>query len=247
MASIPHAIFAPSFAANFTAMKLTRMIVLSAALAFGACQRDTSPGDAAGSAPDGAAEAHTLAAPAPSVAASVKAAEKVQGWRFDQDYALQGERLPDFSLPMHGGGALSSDSLRGHWTILAFWGLWSDDSLADTRYMNAVASASSQDPDLDFKGVHVPPGPERGSDALGVYLSLDQGLQDQGGLWQTTVDDTGAVAAELMISSVPTYLLIGPDLTVEAWRPSMAAEGDDVVKPMFRGVAEIRKDVALRH
>jgi hypothetical protein len=169
----------------------------------------------------------------------------VDGWSLSEDeYSILGTVTPGFAGNRHKGGRVTQDALRGKWTILGFWGLWSDDSIADARYMSALVSAAKQDPDLEFMSVHIPPGPDRGDEALGAFLSLDQFFADQGGSWPTIVDTEGRIAAQLQIDSAPLYLLIGPDLTIEAWRGPLAATPEDGIKPVIRGVAEIRKQIA---
>ncbi len=154
-------------------------------------------------------------------------------------------------MPLTGpdGGALTLGDLRGEWTILAFWGLWSEDSIADVRYMQALRSATGQDPDLDFLAIHTPP-PRSETSALseapyGAYLSLAQGLDDQGAPFPTAEDANGDIARALGLTSAPTYLLIGPDLAIEAERGAVAADSTDGIKPMIRGVAEIKRQISL--
>ncbi len=40
------------------------------------------------------------------------------------DAMRKGERLPDFTLPMRHGDTITTDSLRGKYTLLAFWANW---------------------------------------------------------------------------------------------------------------------------
>ncbi len=202
-----------------------------AGLGFAACTReaiDETPGKVA-----------SEAAPA-----GVAPAASVAGWRTDADgYALYNKVLPAFTAPTATGESFSTDMLRDRWTILALWGLWSDDSLAETPYLNAIASAAGQDPDLDVQVLHVPPPEGSQADPFGAYLSVAQGLKDQGGSWPLVVDGDGAVSKLLGSPKPPLYLLVGPDLTIEAWRGGLNGADPDGIKPMFRGVAEIRKMV----
>ena len=145
-------------------------------------------------------------------------------------------------------GTLTVEDLRGRWTILACWGLWSEDSISDVRYMQALRSAAGQDPDLDFRAIHTPPPrteDQQPSEApYGAYLSLSQGLADQGAPFPTAEDTQGALARTLNITSAPTYLLIGPDLAIEAKRGAIGPDNTDGIKSMIRGVAEIRSQIA---
>lgn len=55
-----------------------------------------------------------------------------------------------------------------------------------------------------------------------------------------SVTDAGA----LNLPASPAYLLVGPDLTIEAYRGALSSTPQDGIKPVFRGVAEIRKQVS---
>ena len=48
----------------------------------------------------------------------------------------------------------------------------------------------------------------------------------------------------LAIGVLATYLLVGPDLTIEAWRGPLAETPDNGIKDVIRGVAKIRKQIA---
>lgn len=156
--------------------------------------------------------------------------------------------LPDtFAYSDPERGPVTAASFHGGWTIMAFWGLWSEDSLADIRYMQALRSAVGQDPDLTFVAIHTPPvrnGDVQLDDPYGAYLSLDQGLADQGASFVSGEDRVGDAAAALHVTSVPSYLLIGPDLTIEARRGAIALDEPDGIKSLIRGVAQIRSEIA---
>lgn len=178
-------------------------------------------------------------APTPPASASI------EGWRTEEgSFPLLGQTAPAFTAPLNEGGEVTQEALRGRWTILAFWGLWSDDSLADARYIAALVSAAGQDPDLDVLTIHTPPGPGRGAEALGAFLSLDTWFADQGPPWATAMDSDGAIAAAYGVTDAPVYLLVGPDLTIEGWREDLSATPDDGIKSVIRGVADIRKEIA---
>lgn len=215
---------------------------LLACLVLAACGGEDR--EAAPSPTDGALEAAAPAAPPPPPAPSLSPAP-AEGWISDsRTYPLIGKSVPEFSADLPDGGALTRDMLRDRWTILGFWGLWSADSLADVRYMTALASAVGQDPELDFIGVHTPPVPVSSGPAFGVYDSLEHGLSDQGGVWTTAVDADGSVAAAFQTTGPPVYLLIGPDLTIEAWRAALHDTPEDGIKPVIAGVAEIRRQIS---
>jgi hypothetical protein len=59
-----------------------------------------------------------------------------------------------------------------------------------------------------------------------------------------TIADEGTLAPELRIETMPSYLLIGPDLTIEGYRGALSETPDNGIKSVIQGVAEIRKQVA---
>ncbi len=158
-------------------------------------------------------------------------------------YALLGKPVPAFSASLHGGGQATQETLRGHWTILAFWGAWSEESLADARYISALITAAGQDPDLDVLTVHGPRDAASAANALGTYASLDAFFGDQGAPWPTVLDADGAVRQAFGISWIPSYVLVGPDLTVRGFRTDLSLTPDNGIKDVIRGVAEIRAKV----
>jgi hypothetical protein len=134
-----------------------------------------------------------------------------------------------------GGGAVTSEQLRGRWTILGFWNATLAGVEEETRYIRALNSAVDQDPDLDL---------------LTIYLKLDAAGTDVGKWfannggdpWPTLIDE-GGMDDMFNIAVLPAYLLIGPDLTIHAWRGALSSDPDGV-KPMIRGIADIKKKAA---
>lgn len=181
-------------------------------------------------------------------AAEIATPSPVEGW---QDSSAEDPSLlaDDFSVAGPDDGAVTAGDLRERWTILAFWGLWSEDSIADVRYMQALRSAAGQDPDLDFIAIHTPPlrpAEAQPSEApYGAYLSLQQGLTDQGAPFPTAEDIDGSAARALNITTAPTYILVGPDLAIEARRGAIRPNDSDGIKSMIRGVHEIRRQIEL--
>jgi hypothetical protein len=166
-------------------------------------------------------------------------------WLTDRaSYPLTTMTAPNFSADLVGGGHVTQEALKDHWTILAFWGLWSDDSIADAKYVRALVSAAEADPDLDFLSIHIPPGPGRDAEALGAFLSLESWFKDNGGGWPTALDTNGAIAQAFKVGSAPVYLLIGPDLTIEGYRTELASAPDQGIKEVIKGYSEIRKQIA---
>lgn len=156
------------------------------------------------------------------------ASAPVEGWETGSPaYAGIGATTPDFSARRADGEMISQDSLRGRWTILGF------DSEAtvttdETKYLTALNSAVNQDPDLDF---------------LQIYRLSETATRAPVMHWPAIID-VGPVSDAFGIGETPAYLLVGPDLTVEAWRGALSATPDDGIKPVIRGVADIRKQVA---
>jgi AhpC/TSA family len=216
-------------------MRVAPFVMSFAAMAaIASCERD--PGTTTSTLPPAALAS---ASPAPTTSAPPPA------WLTDRaTYSLINTSAPAFEADLNGGGKTSAAALRGHWTILAFWGLWSDDSLADAKYMRALVSAADADPDLDFLSISSPPGPGRAAEALGSFPSLDAWFKSQGGSgWPTAMDPDGKIAAVYHVTAFPTYFLIGPDLTIEAGRGELSATPEDGIKPVIRGYSEIRKQV----
>ncbi len=160
---------------------------------------------------------------APPVAATPSAA--VDGWEIDQTaYAKINTVLPALTGTRPDGSAFTSESLRGRWTIL---GLWSDPAPADeASFAAALSSAADQDPDLDVLVIHTAGAAPQPAPAWPV------------------VEDSGAIISALAPPATPAYLLIGPDLTIEGYRGALSATPGDGIKPVIRGVAEIRKQIA---
>jgi len=174
-----------------------------------------------------------MAAPAEAVApppADASASASVEGWDGTGTTKL-GKPLPEFEFDKIGGGKADASSLRGRWTVLALWSASDAASLADEDYIRAIVSAADQDPDLDFLSVHIETDAAR-----------DPAKAFKGRPWPTLLADEKAQQS-FGASALPVYLLIGPDLVVEASRGALAKTPDGI-KPMFRGIAEVRKQVS---
>lgn len=193
-----------------------RGVLLAACLCASACGQP--PADQAASVPT--PEQAALPASAPH-------ASDVEGWETSGTaYARMGSTLPSFTLKQADGTELSQDNLRERWTILAFWS--ATDDKGEKTYVDALNSAVDQDPDLDLLGVFQLPA---AGDATPTVA------------WPN-VTDNGTLASALRVDGTPTYLLVGPDLTIEGYRGALARTPDDGIKSVIRGVAEIRKQIA---
>jgi hypothetical protein len=199
-----------------------RALVLGAAIALVGCQKESAP----------VASTERTAPVAPVAAEDIAAASSVEGWQTDQPPDL---KAPEFSLARVGGGMVTHNDLRGRWTIFGFWNATVAGIEEESRFIRALNAAADQDPDLDF---------------LTVYLKLDAADTDvarwfanNGGAWPTLTDN-GDAAGLFEVANTPAYLLIGPDLRIEAYRGALSATPDDGIKPVIRGIAQIRKQIA---
>jgi hypothetical protein len=202
----------------------TRFIAAAAFIAICGCEKAPP---AAQASVEAAAPTETAAPPQPDTAAG---AASVEGWD-GSGAAKLGKPLPEFELQKVGGGKVEASSLRGRWTVLALWSASDAASLADEDYIRAVVSAADQDPDLDFLSVHIK------TDA-----AADPAKSFKGKPWPTLLADDKALQS-FGVSTLPVYLLVGPDLVIEASRGALA-KAPDGIKPMFRGIAEVRKQVS---
>jgi hypothetical protein len=161
----------------------------------------------------------TVATPAGPAAA--------EGWRTDAaTYPLAGGKLPAFAAKPDNGPDISNESLRGRWTIIGFQS--PGDAADEGRYISALNSAVDQDPDLDF---------------LLVYRIEKGSLLEIPPYFPAIRDDQWKIAKALQVGATPAYLLVGPDLTIHAYRGALSSDPDGI-KAVIRGVAGIRKNVA---
>lgn len=193
------------------------LLTASAVLALSACGQP--PADSVTPQP---------APPAASATSPATPRAAVEGWETDvAAYPLIGATTPDFSGVRANGDALTRDSLRGRWTILGF-GAFDTSTPDETTFIMALNSAVDQDPDLDFLQVfRLPP------DVTAPRVSP----------WPSVSDD-GKIIEAFSVATTPAYLLIGPDLTIEGYRGALSVSPDDGIKPVIRGVADIRKQIS---
>jgi hypothetical protein len=204
-----------------------RGFVFAVALAaVSACQKEPDPAQPTPSAAQQPPEA--------PVAGIVKASS-VEGWETtSKAYPLIGATLPEFKAKrLGGGGEATQDSLRDRWTIIGFWSGSAPAAQEEMRYIGALNSAANQDPDLDFLSVYL----EAGGD-------FDVQIWGAGANAWPTLQGDAALIDTFGVANTPAYLLIGPDLTIEAYRGALAETPDDGIKSVIRGVAEIKKQIA---
>jgi hypothetical protein len=171
-----------------------------------------------------------VATPEPELPAA-RTLAPVEGWEVaSASYPGIGSSLPEFSGARLTGEAVTRETLRGRWTILGFDG-FETASDAEKTHVSALNSAVDQDPDLDFLQVYRTP-----ADVTAPRVSK----------WPSISDD-GSITTALGVTQAPAYLLIGPDLTVEAWRGPLSENPSDGIKPIIQGVHEIRKQISAPH
>jgi hypothetical protein len=199
-----------------------RELAFLALMLAAACDRQT-PAPASPSPPESAPQLSGAAKPG-----------AVEGWEtLGSSHALLGATLPAFRATRMGGGEATENSLRDRWTILGFWSGTGEGAKEEMRYVSVLNSAADQDPDLDFLSVHVPRGGDFDIEAWSAA----------GNAWPVVLGDD-ALADVFGIEAPPAYFLVGPDLTIEAYRGALSKTPDDGIKPVIRGVAEIKKRIA---
>lgn len=190
-------------------------------------------------------------APAPSVATEVKAAPVfVEGlprnqWltaetarpldadgvvrdekRRPYSYELLGQRIPAFSAELVGGGSVTEAVFRGKWTIVDVWGIWCGDCRRDAPLVRSLNQLAVADPDIEFLSLHTPPSRARAKEAYGQFGTIEAYFAAEGGGYPTIIDTDASLREALKIVWTPTYLLVGPDLTVQAFRTDLSV-GDE--------------------
>jgi len=141
-------------------------------------------------------------------------------------YELIGQKVPAFSAELFGGGAVNQDVFKDKWTIVDVWGIWCGDCRRDTPLVRDLHQLAEADPELEFISLHTPPNRARAAEAYGSYGSIAAYFASEGGGYPTIVDKDASVREALKIVWTPTYLLIGPDLTIHAFRTDLSA-GDE--------------------
>ena len=159
-------------------------------------------------------------APAPPVAPA-----PIDGWEIAPTaYTKLSTPLPALSGTKPDGSAFTHESLRDRWTIL---GLWSGETPpGEANFVAALSSAADQDPDLDVLVIHNPGTTPQPTPAWPI------------------LEDSGAIIEVLAPPATPAYLLVGPDLTIEAYRGALSSTPNEGIKGVIRGVAEIRKQIS---
>lgn len=155
-------------------------------------------------------------------------------------HPLLGKRFPAFGAPNINGTQFSTDDLIGQWTVITIWGVWCHDSRNDAENISAVASHFSNHPDIGYVSLHVPPGADDLDRRFRNYGSVNGYFADRGLSWPTVLDETATIREILDVQWTPTYLLVGPDLTIQAFRTDLSVVTDhDPVSRFIENVEEI--------
>lgn len=166
--------------------------------------------------------------PTPPATPAARLRTPVEGWEVaPASYPGIGATLPEFSGTRLTGEDITRETLRGRWTIIGF-DAFDTTSDAEKTHVSALSSAVDQDPDLDFLQVYRMP-----ADATAARVSK----------WPS-ISDNGSITTALGVTHTPAYLLIGPDLSIEAYRGALSASPSDGIKPVIFGVHEIKKQAA---
>lgn len=155
-------------------------------------------------------------------------------------HAALGQPLPAFSGLDDRGEPFTSTALLGRWTVIEVWGLWCHDSMRDAPFAAALARALDQDPDVDMMTIHTPQKPETADQAFGDYGSVAAYFADKGYRIPTVIDTDASIRADLMIRWTPSYMLIAPDGSVQAYRTGLSDAEGEPVKDFVRQISEIR-------
>lgn len=158
-------------------------------------------------------------------------------------HALLGEVLPEFEAETLDGAIVSSAEFAGQWTVLTAWGVWCHDSRNDAAHMNALAETVAAEAGLGFLSVHMPFSAEHTDISFRDYGSVAGFFEARNVSWPTIIDEDASLRQRLHIEWTPSYLIVGPDLTVRGFRTdfSVAEEGalaafvEDVKRLMAEG------------
>ncbi len=157
-------------------------------------------------------------------------------------YTFLGRAIPPFQGDLINGEAYSSDSLAGRWTVIQVWGLWCHDSMHDAPYAAALAHALAEDPLVDFMSIHTPPSAHKTDIMFGKHGSIAAYFEDIGADFPTVIDHDASIREALHINWTPTYVLVAPDRSVQAFRTGLADDDGEPVKDFVREISQIRGD-----
>lgn len=151
-------------------------------------------------------------------------------------YEGLGAPLPAFIAETSTGQSFGSQQLKDRWTVLQVWGIWCHDSMNDAPYAASLSTALAQEPSVDFLTIHTPHTARNAARATKSYESVAAWFDEKGYTYPTLVDHDASLRNHLKIRWTPTYLVIAPDLTVQAFRTGLADAGDDAVAQFVENV-----------
>jgi thiol-disulfide isomerase/thioredoxin len=154
-------------------------------------------------------------------------------------YALLGQSLPDFAARLAGGGEATQELFRDKWTIVDIWGIWCDDSLRDAPFVRQLAVLAEADPEIEFVSIHTPRSRARAAEAYGQFGSVEAYFASSGGSYPTIIDGDASLRETLELIWTPTYLLIGPDLKVYAFRTDLSVGDIENIARVLKGAKEL--------
>ena len=159
--------------------------------------------------------------------------------RRPHSYQLLGQHVPRFTAERVGGGAVTEEVFRGKWTIVDVWGIWCSDCRRDTPFVRAFVRKADTDPDIDFISIHTPPNRARAAEAYGQFGSVEAYFEVEGGNYPTILDRDASLRDAFKIVWTPSYLLIGPDLTVRAFRSDLSVGNEAGLDNVLRQTRKI--------
>lgn len=154
-------------------------------------------------------------------------------------YELLGQPLPSFAVTLVDGTPVTEEIFKGKWTIVDVWGIWCGDCRRDAPLVRALAQKADADPTIDFISLHTPPNRARAAEAYGAYGSVEAYFAKEGGAYPTIVDKDASLREAFKIVWTPSYLLIGPDLTVRAFRTDLSVGTEAGLDKVIRQAKDI--------
>ncbi len=159
-------------------------------------------------------------------------------------YELLGQSVPAFAAKLVDGSPVTEEVFRGKWTIVDVWGIWCGDCRRDGPLVKTLAEKADVDPDIDFISLHTPPSRARAADAYGAYGSVEAYFEKEGGGYTTIVDPDASLREAFKVVWTPSYLLVGPDLTIQAFRTDLSVGSAEGLDKVIAQAKEIRLSYA---
>ena len=135
---------------------------------------------------------------------------------------------PDFSVRSFSGETVSLSSLRGRYVLLDFWATWCAPCVASLPALGKLHDTFGADKRLAILGLNIDDDPAQARRFVadrklpGIHASLGD-----------RPDEQDQLLTRYAVSSVPAYILIGPDGKL-VHRGSDLEEVDEVLKRLLR-------------